>query len=54
MTLSEIKSKVKYISRKDAEEKLNRLILSAIAAQGDKKSIEKVLSDFRKTLSELS
>ncbi len=50
MTLSEIQSRVRYISKKEAEDKLSALILGAISAQGDKKSIEKVSADLRKAL----
>jgi hypothetical protein len=50
MTLAEIQARVRYLSKKEAEDKLSSLILGAIAAQGDKKSIEKVSADLRKAL----
>lgn len=50
MTLRDIKRRVKAISKEKTEDKLNSLILTAIAAQGDKKAIDKVSADLRKAL----
>ena len=50
MTLTEIKNRVRFISKEKTEDKLNSLILTAIASQGDKKAIDKVSADLRKAL----
>lgn len=50
MTLAEIQARVRYLSKREVEDKLSALILNAVAAQGDKKSIEKVSEDLRKAL----
>lgn len=54
MTLAEIKARIRYISKRNAEEKLNNFLLSAIAAQGDKKAIEKITGDIKKSIAELN
>jgi hypothetical protein len=50
MTLAEIQARVRYLSKKEAEDKLSSLILGAIAAQGNKESINKVSSQLRNAL----
>ena len=50
MTLAEIQAEVRYLSRKEVEDKLSELTINAIASQGDKKSIEKVSAELKKAL----
>ena len=50
MTLSQITIFLTAAGKLDAIEKTQDLILSAVAAQGDKKSIDKAVNDLKKSI----
>lgn len=50
MTLGQIKMYLKSVTAKKAREKIEDLVMSAVAAQGDKKAINKTISEIEKSI----
>ncbi len=48
LTLSQINAFLRYAGKLEAGQKLETLLLTAVAAQGDKKGIDKVAKDLKK------